>query len=175
VAEAIAMDGRIAKTGLALAALLAAAGETRAVEFIISYVETQHEVRPRQATWNVNKNLKLKLETGGAISEGYTSRNNTGDTANLSGQGRFRDEMAHGEGNQSSWRVLDDNTLLRTWTRAQHVETMRVTVSGNTCKATIAYELKPGFKEYQLPSIRDGRPLYFTALSAKDIACRAVD
>jgi hypothetical protein len=169
------MDARIAKTGLALAALLAAAGETRAVEFVISYVETQHEVRPRQATWNVNKNLKLKLETGGAISEGYTSRNNTGDTANLSGQGRFRDAMVHGEGNQSSWRVLDDNTLLRTWSRAQHFETMRVTVSGNTCKAAIAYELKPGFKEYQLPSIRDGRPLYFTALAAKDIACRAVE
>ena len=169
------MNSRMGTAGLALAALLAAAGETRAVEFVISYVETQHEVRPRQATWNVNKNLKLKLETGGAISEGYTSRNNTGDTANLSGQGRFRDAMVHGEGNQSSWRVLDDNTLLRTWSRAQHVETMRVTVSGNTCKATIAYELKPGFKEYQLPSIRDGRPLYFTALSAKDIACRAVD
>ena len=174
------MNIRVGKIGLALATMLLAAlslmaGPARAVEFVISYVETQHEVRPRQATWNVNKNLKLKLEAGGAIAEGYTSRNSSGDSVNLSGQGRFRDAMVHGEGNQSSWRVLDDNTLLRTWSRAQHVETMRVTVSGNTCKAAIAYELKPGFKEYQLPSIRDGRPLYFTALSAKDIACRAVE
>lgn len=169
------MKTRVGKTGLALATMLLAVDPARAVEFVISYVETQHEVRPRQATWNVNKNLKLKLDSGGAISEGYTSRTNAGDTANLSGQGRFRDAMVHGEGNQSSWRVLDADTLVRTWTRPQHVETMRVTVSGNTCKATIAYELKPGFKEYLLPSIRDGRPLYFTALSAKDIACRAVE
>ena len=169
------MDARIATTGLALAALLLPAGAARALEFVISYAEIQHEVRPRQATWTVNKSVKLRLEGGNTITEGYTSRNNAGDSVNLSGQGRFRDEMVQGERSQTNWRVLDDNTLVRTWNRAQHVETIRVTVSGNTCQATIAYELKPGFKEYQTPSIRDGRPLYFSSFAAQNITCRAVE
>ena len=157
------------------AAGLFLAGQASAVEFVVSYVEVQNEVRPRQATWSVNKSVTLKLQGGSAISEGYSSRTTSGHSANLSGEGKFRDTMAHGAGGGTSWRVEDSKTLVRTWNRAQHVETMRVTVNGKSCGATISYQLKPSFREYMMLAIRDRQPLYFSSVSAQNITCRAAD
>jgi hypothetical protein len=157
------------------AAILLLAGQARAAEFVISYVEIQHEVRPRQAIWSVNKSVTLKLSGDNTISEDYTSRTRDGRSASLSGEGKFRDTMVHGSQSATSWRVESADTLVRTWLRAQHIETMRVTVSGTNCSATISYQLKPGFTEYMMPAIRDRQPLYFSQVSAQSITCRAAD
>ena len=158
-----------------MAAGFSGAGEAGAVEFVISYVEVQNEVRPKQATWSVNKSVTVKLHGGNAISDSYSARTTSGYSASLSGEGKFRDSMVQGARSQTSWRVQDSNTLVRTWARAQHTETMRLSVSGKSCSATISYRLKPGFREYMTLAIRDRQPLYFSSISAQNISCRAVD
>lgn len=152
------------------------AGEARAAEFVVSWVEVQHEVRPRQAVWNVKKSLRLSLQGGNVISENYSSMNKSGQTSGFVAEGKFRNEMVLSRDSQSSWRVQDSNTLVRTWSRPQHTEVMQVSVTeGSGCRATIAYQLKPGFQEYRMLSISTKEPLYFNAVSAENISCRATN
>ena len=106
--------------------LLLQPGEARSVEITVSWVEVQHEVRPRQGTWNVNKSLRLNLRGGNAITENYVARNSSGKTSELAGQGKFGDSMDLRGNTQSTWSVRDANTLVRTWSRSQHTETMEV-------------------------------------------------
>jgi hypothetical protein len=170
----------LARRGL-LCLLLAAAGSAlpagsaHSVEFVISWLEVQHEVRPRQAVWKVRKTVRLTLEGGNAISEATTATGSSGRTVGFVGEGKLREQMSRGR-SQASWRVQDEHTLVRTASRPQHTEIMEVSVTGqNTCAAKLSYHLKPGFNEYMMRSIRNRQPLYFDAVSAENIVCKAAE
>lgn len=158
---------------LAAAAWASPARPASAAEFVISWVEVQHEVRPRQATWRVKKSIRLTLEGGNAITEATSATAASGRTVGFVGEGKLREQMARGRG-AVSWRVQDEHTLIRTASRPQHTEVLQMSMSGpKTCTAKLSFELKPGFAEYMMPSIRDRKPLYFSSVDAEDIVCKA--
>jgi hypothetical protein len=137
---------------------------------VVNWVEVEHEVRPRHAVWRVQRTVNLTLHGGSAITESSSAMNPRGQTVERSAQGRFRDELR----SQSSWRVLSTRTLSRAREFRQHVETVQVTIGPNrACRANVSYRLKSGFREYTLPSISTGVPLYFSSLRAENIDCQA--
>ena len=143
------------------------------VEFVVAWTEVQHQVRPRQGVWTVKKNIRLTLEGGNVISEATSATNASGKTVGFSSEGKLRERMTRGQ-NQTTWRVQDERTLVRTRETPDHIEVMQLTVTDpNGCRASLSYQLKPGISEIMLRSIRNGEPLYFSSISVENMTCKA--
>ncbi len=141
------------------------------VNIVIKWVEVQHEVRPRAGSvWRVDKVVRLTLRGGNKVSEAFTATSGGRSVASES-SGQFRALLK----DNASWRVEDSRTLVRTWNKSQHTETIRVIVGpGRNCIAKISYHLKSGFGEYRMPSIHLGVPLYFSSVAAEQVSCVAI-
>jgi hypothetical protein len=168
-----------ARTSLALLCLIlsgivgTASTEANAMEIVVSWASIEHGIRTRVSVWRSKRSVRLNLAGGNVIAEARSVTSElSGRTNRLDTAGRFRDELNASRTVQSSWRVQDARTLIRTETRPQHTETIRITVdSQNRCRATISYRLIPGFREYRMTSISTGRPVYLSALSAEHVIC----
>lgn len=149
--------------------------EATAAEIIVSWTTVEHQVRPRPGVTRTSKSIRLNLQGGNAVSETRTVTNQRGQTNARSAEGRFRGTMKVSKTVQSSWRVQDSKTLVRTENRPQHVEVMRVmTTSASACQAEITYRLKPGFQEYRMTSIAHRDAVFLSSLSAEQVACRVL-
>ena len=165
---------KFARPFLLLACGLPVLGSVEAAEIRISWISVEHEVRPKQAEWRTPKTVTLSLRGGNTISESYAVLHPNGRTTVNSSGGNLRDPMALASTITSSWRVGPNNTLIRSADRPQHVETIRVSVSAsNSCSAKISFQLKPGFHEYRMQSLRG--PIYLSALRAEQVTCSAAD
>jgi hypothetical protein len=145
--------------------------QARTTEIVVSWVTVEHGIRPRQGVWRSSRSVRLNLGGGNVIAE---TRNVSagGRTNTLNTAGRFRDRLNAARTVQSSWRVQDSRSLVRTESRPQHTETIRIGVdSQNRCHAAISYRLKAGFREYRMTSLGTGRPVYLSALSAEQVTC----
>lgn len=163
---------RITAGMLSLALLMAGESAAIAAEIVVSWTSVQNEIRPRQANWRVAVNVRLTLRGGNAISESVQSasgRRRTGSTR----EGQFREAIAGGQNRVNvTWRVQDARTLVRTSDLPQHTLTVRVTTIADTsCKASVSYRLKPGFREYRGTRMSNGEPMFMSAMHAEDIRC----
>jgi hypothetical protein len=146
----------------------------RSAEIVVSWVETQHRVRPTSGTSHANKSIQLSLQGGNVISEHAVAVGRRGQTSERKSDGNLGKTIALKQ-SRVAWRVKDDNTLVREWDRPQHVETLEIRVTNNSCRAAIAYRLKPGFTEYRQTIIRTGEPAYLRAVEADRMTCTVRD
>jgi hypothetical protein len=59
------------------------------------------------------------------------------------------------------FRVVDDKTIQRKIERNDRIQTITINVSGNSCRATMTIEPKPGFTEWQGNSTELGVKGYY--------------
>ncbi|CAN0512166.1 unnamed protein product, partial [Phaeothamnion confervicola] len=72
---------------------------------------------------------------------------------------------------RSVYRVLDDNTIQATRQFESHTVLVTAKISGATCEATVAYNLKPGFDAYLMYSPRFGREVRFRDMRDAKAIC----
>src|SRR5688572_9387482 len=145
-------------------------GEATAAEVVVSWTEVQEEIRPRQATHRVAKRITLTLQGGNVITDSSVSTSARGQSTSKGREGRLGASIESKRGSVS-WSVQSSKSLVRTQSRPQHVDVIRVTTHFDTsCAATVSFRLKPGFREYRLRRISDGESMYFRSLSAENVS-----
>jgi hypothetical protein len=157
---------------------IAVAHDAVAAEVAVSWTEVQIQVRPQPGTNRSNKSLRLTLGGGSSISERFESSNRR-SRGSSSREGHFRSTMARtgnsegfGTRTQTSWRVGDSKTLVRTSNWPQHSEVVRVTmISDTTCRAEISHHLKSGFREFRKTSTSRGHPVYLSSITVEQVTC----
>ena len=166
------VSNRLAAYGaLALASLTLGTTTAGAAEIIVTWVLVHQEIRPQQGLRHSNVSIRLSLRGGSAIAENSASMNMRGQRTGRSLEGKFRDPLAAGRANVT-WRVQGARTLVRTSESFQHTATIRVTTTGtDSCRATVSYRLKHGFREYRIPRTSTGEPVFVSRMHADQIKC----
>ena len=169
--QAIVRNHLAACGALALASLTLGTTTTGAAEIVVTWVLVHQEIRPQQGLRHSNGSLRLSLRGGSAIAESSESMNMRGQRTGRSLEGQFRHPLAAGLANVT-WRVQDARALVRTSESSQHTSTVRVTTTGtDSCRATVSYRLKRGFREYRIPRISTGEPVFVSRMHADQIKC----
>jgi len=159
-----------AAAALAVGPRLAPALQAASLEIEVSWAEAQREIRPRQASVTANRRIRALLQGDSSITETMSTE---GESSPGQETGRFRGEPWAGRASVS-WQAEDSRTFVRTATYPQHLEVLRLTIaSEGSCRATLSFQLRPGFREYLKWSPSDGSLMYFSALTAGGITCRA--
>jgi hypothetical protein len=149
---------------LLFVSLLTCSSAVQAAEIGVSFTEVRQAARPTPGTTRVAKSYSLTLRGGNAISYSRTFQ------SKVMGAGDGQLGMPNPSSrNQSAWKVENRSTLIRIVRLPQHVEEIRVTKDTDTsCRATVSYHLKPGYKEFSV-----GRPeTFLSAVSAENIVCQ---
>lgn len=68
--------------------------------------------------------------------------------------------------------VADNNTLVRRTDYKDHVNTLKIAVSGKTCHATMTNELKPGFTSFEARSTKFGTTASYKDWKMTSSTCR---
>jgi hypothetical protein len=132
-----------------------------AAEIVVTWVLVYQEIRPQQGLRHSNNSIRLSLRGGSAIAENFNFMK--------SAEGQLRNRMV---GRNVTWRVQNARTLVRTSERFQHTATVRVITTGtDSCRATVSYRLKHGFREYRIPRISTGEPVFVSRMYADQIKC----
>lgn len=71
----------------------------------------------------------------------------------------------------TQYRVIDQNTIERTFDDKTHTYIVNVKVAGKTCTATVSYKLKPGQKDYEAFSSELGVMAHYSILRGEDVTC----
>jgi hypothetical protein len=144
--------------------------QAASLDIEVSWAEAQRQIRPQQANVTVNRRVRAVLNGDSSITETMSTEGPAGPGQET---GRFRGESWAGRASVS-WQVEDSRTFVRTATYPQHLEVLRLTVaSDKSCRATLSFQLRPGFREYLKWNPSDGSLQYFSAVTAGGITCRA--
>jgi len=68
-------------------------------------------------------------------------------------------------------RVIDANTLVRTIDFKDRVNTLTISVSGKTCRATLTNTLKPGFNAFAARSSQTGNTQFYRDWKMSSSTC----
>jgi hypothetical protein len=68
-------------------------------------------------------------------------------------------------------RVLDKNTIERTSGGPTHVLSIKILVDGPSCKADVAYTMKPGAKEMVMYSTGLGKMTHYSEIKPFEVKC----
>ncbi len=150
---------------LFLAAPAQAAGN---LVFDINYTDECQETSPNNANYGVKQHVVVTLHDGNRVTE-QRSWQSPKTTGGLASEGAMGSEVTAGR-IAIAWHVQSQNSLIRYRTFPQHVETMHISVSGQTCEVAIEHKLKPGFNAYE----RFGNhwePHFFSSLVSTGITC----
>src|SRR5262245_15492778 len=165
------------------AGLVALAAGTAFAESPVRVVVTFTEVRTGSAG-NDSRNVTIegKLLGGNRVAD-FDQRARGGGRG---GGGRHREGKSRpnestfggdvqpfeGRGSTASWRVGDNNTLVRTLNRRNDIETATIALTGTRqCRATVTFRLKPGRTTY----VRHGGRDSFADVRAENVACSISD
>jgi hypothetical protein len=69
------------------------------------------------------------------------------------------------------WNVVSASSLIRYREFPQHIEVLKIAVSGQTCEATISHNLKAGFSEYERFG-ENWKPYFYGSIRSSGITCR---
>jgi hypothetical protein len=158
----------------ATAALLCASATAGAqnggeVKIQVKYHEYLEQVRPVAKAFLRNQDIEVTLHNGNQVTERREwSRPDGQSLGQAESEGVFG--SAAGSGRMSvNWRVSGRNSLVRNLEGPQHIEALRINVSGHSCTASVSYSLKPGFREYlRTPH---GELHYFSSIQATVDSC----
>ena len=156
------------------AALLCASANATAqnageVKIQVKYHEYLEQVRPVAKGFVRNQEIEVTLHSGNQVTERREWSRPDGQTlGQAESEGAFG--AAAGSGRMSvSWRVTGRNSLVRYLQAPQHVEVMRINVSGHTCTASVSNTLKPGFHEYE--RLPHGEAHFFSSIQPTVDSC----
>ena len=140
--------------------------------FDITYVDQMQGISPITGSFPVRVHAVVTLHNGNWVTEQRTWQSPI-DSGSTTSEGVMGAEVAAGRGAEINvtWHVESATSLFRYRDYPQHVETLHITVSGQTCIATLQHRLKPGFTSYE----RFGRkeePRYFSSVVSSGISCR---
>jgi hypothetical protein len=142
------------------------------VTFDITYVDQMQGISPITGSFPVHVHAVVTLHDGNWVTEQRTWRSpiDWGSTTSESAMGT---EVAAGGGAEINvtWHVESATSLFRYRDYPQHMETLHIAVSDQTCVATVQHRLKPGFTSYERFS-RTGEPRYFSSVASSGISCR---
>jgi hypothetical protein len=162
------------RLGAATAALLFVSAAANAqsggeVKIQVKYHEMLEQVRPVAKSFVRNQDVEVTLHNGNQVTERREWSRPDGQTlGQAESEGVFG--SAAGSGRMSvNWRVSGRNSLVRYFESPQHVEVLRINVSGHSCTASISQSLKPGFREYE--RLPHGEPHYFSSIQATIDSC----
>jgi hypothetical protein len=139
------------------------------VKIQVKYHEFLEQVRPVAKAFLRNQDIEVTLHNGNQVTERRSSSRPDGQTV-----GQAESEGVFGSAASSgrmivNWRVSGRNSLVRNLEGPQHIEVLRINVSGHSCTASVSYSLKPGFREYlRTPH---GELHYFSSIQATVDSC----
>lgn len=132
----------------------------------IKYKVHTTRIRPQPAQGDGAGNLKIVLHANGEVDDVVEGEGKNPKQWQL----KKRKLGAHKSGAQ--YRVIDRNTILRTFADKTHIYEVRIAVDGTSCKAEVKYTLKPGHKEFEMYSPQLGTRAYYRDLTPFDVQCR---
>jgi hypothetical protein len=131
--------------------------------------ELLDQVRPVPKGFARNQQLEITLHNGNQVTERREWSRPDGQTlGQAESEGAFGSVAASGR-MTANWRVTGQNSLVRYLDGPQHVETLRISVSGHTCTASVTQTLKPGFHEYE--RFAHGEPHFFSSIRSTVDSC----
>jgi len=163
---------RVAATALAISALFlsadnqpanAAPGDTN---IHVTYKVASTRVRPSPIEGDGSGSLRVILHADGKVDDV------------VEGEGKYakrwemKDRKLGPQDSGAQYRVIDRNTIVRTSSSPTHTFTVRITVSGTSCRANVTYTLKPGHREFEVYSPQLGTAAFYSKLSPHSISCR---
>ena len=139
------------------------------VIFDIGYIDEIQQTKPTVASFSENQHLTVTLHDGHRVTEQreWRTPSQSGTVGKSSALG---EKAAATDGHPIKWKVEGRNSLIRYRELPQHIEVVKIVVSGKNCEATISYVLKRGFSEYERFG-SDGKPGFFGSLRASSITC----
>ena len=75
------------------------------------------------------------------------------------------------EQSQTTFKVIDKNTILRTYRGETFIWEVKVTVDQKTCKAEVTYTLLPGQTEFKMFSPSLDKDAYYSEMRPTNIQC----
>lgn len=140
----------------------AATGDT----FItVTYRVATVRIKPQPGTGVGDAKLRMVLHANGTVDEV------------MEAQGKYpkkfenKNKLGTPKG-AVHYRVLDKNTIERIAPGKTFVTSVKVVVDGPSCKADVAYTLKPGEKEMVIFSTGLGVMTYYSELKPFDVQCK---
>jgi hypothetical protein len=132
----------------------------------VKYKVHSTRVRPNPAQSDGAGNLKIVLHANGDVDDVVEGEGNNPKQWQL----KKRKLGAHKSGVQ--YRVIDRNTILRTFADKTHIYEVKIAVDGESYKAEVKYTLKPGQKEFEIYSPQLGALAYYSDLTPFDVQCK---
>ena len=74
-------------------------------------------------------------------------------------------------GSETTYKVIDKNTILRTFRSRTHTWEVKITVAGKICNADVKYTLLPGQTEFAIFSPSLGVLAYYSDVTPTNIQC----
>lgn len=139
------------------------------VTFDISYVDEIQQTKPTVANYTVDQHVVVTLHDGNRVTEQRNWRSPS-EAGTVGATGAFGETVPAGKFTVE-WRVESQSSLIRYRGFPQHVEILKIAVSGASCEATIAHQLKSGFSEYERFDSH-WAPVYYRSLRSSGVSCR---
>ena len=143
---------------LVLLCLVPCAAQATDLHITVEYVMTQERVRPDPKTVYPHMTRHFILHEGGGIDETSLVRG------------------AHPDANEGStrlgkdrFRVVNAQTITRSWSTGAQKRTLTVTTNGTGCKATLSIS---GANEFTAPSVDHGVPGVYRNAQLQSISCK---
>jgi hypothetical protein len=139
------------------------------VIFDISYIDETEQTKPSVTSYTVNQHVVVTLHDGNRVTE-QRNWQSTSHSSQIAASGALGETVTPGKFT-IQWKVLGANSLIRYRVFPQHIEVLKIGVTGKTCEATISHNLKQGYSEYERFN-EHWSPLFYRSLHSSDIVCR---
>lgn len=130
------------------------------------FVEQHYLMETEEPAIIWTNDFTLTLSGKGDIHEDWSSHN----TKNFQKTGSHEYSLGAPAGSVT-WHVIDANTLRKTITFRQHVQTMTITTSDGKCSLEVKFGLKPGFSDMFAPKADSGEWVHFSLPKTLEAFC----
>jgi hypothetical protein len=148
---------------LSASAAYAASGDTL---IAISYKTHAVRLRPKPASGDGAGAVRIVLHANGTVDDVVEGKGKNAKKWEM----KSRKLGAQKSGAQ--YRILDKNTIERTFSDSTFLYIVKIMVDGKSCKADVVYTLKPGQKEFVMYSPDLGKRAYYSEVKPFDVDCR---
>ena len=133
----------------------------------INYKNKAVRVRPQPTEGVGEVSLHIVLHANGTVDDVVEGKGKNAKKWELKKRklGAHKDKSA-------KYRVIDANTIERTFADRNFVYAVKIVVDGKSCKADVGYTLDPGQKEFNVYSPQLGKLAYYSEIKPFDIQCK---
>jgi hypothetical protein len=139
------------------------------VIFDLNYIDETVQTKPSVTSYTVNQHVVVTLHDGNKVTEDRNWQS-AGHSSAIGASGALGETVTPGKFT-IQWKVVGANSLIRYRVFPQHIEVLKISVTGKTCEATISHNLKQGFSEYERFN-EHWSPLFYSSLHSSGVVCR---